>query len=405
MKSIRVCMLVRNDVRTDYRVLKEATSLAKAGYRVTVVGANFYGSEQREQKNGVEIIRVSVPKASSNVGKAINLLPRMIWQMVNVAKSLQADIYHAHDSDTILPAWLAMRSIRGAKLIYDAHEVGFIARGLGGLYDQFYPIPTAILTWCWNRLNDWIVHNHTDRVITVTNTLADMQEKHYAIRRPSVVMNCPKKEDLARNTNKLRERLNLPSDTPIIICHGMYSMKRGDGPGLTSLIKSAPFLHRGVVVIIGNVGVANEFAELRKLAQQPEFINKVFILPTVPPTELLSYTAEAFVGVIPLQLRPPLHLALPNKFFEYLGAGVPVLTSDLPEVRRICDEYRCGVFYDPSTPQTTAEAINQLMMDPLRYQQMQQGAQRAASIYNWEQQEKILLAVYHEAIGSTEVGT
>src|ERR671933_86828 len=98
MAQLRVCMLVRNDCRTDYRVLKEARSLARAGFAVTVVAINIYGPLEYEQRDGVQIVRVPVEQARTKIGRAINLLPRAIWRMAQAAAQVAADVYHAHDA-------------------------------------------------------------------------------------------------------------------------------------------------------------------------------------------------------------------------------------------------------------------------------------------------------------------
>lgn len=393
--TTRVCMLVRNDCRTDYRVLKEARTLAQADYSVTVVAVNTYGLLEREKRDGFEIVRVPVEKAKTRFGKGINLFPRAIWRMAEAARQTSADVYHAHDSDAILTAWLAARRVYGAKLLYDAHEVGFLS--FAGFL-RTYPMFAALLLWLWSRLNDWIVSRQVDTVIAVNDVLADIQAEHYRIPRPAVVMNCPPSTLSSSSPHLLSERIGVESDMPIVLSQGMFSLARGDGPGLENLIRSALLLHRGVVVLIGNVGDVPQFEPMRQLANRAEFAGKVFILPTVSPTELLMLTRGASVGVISLQLRSVFRYALPNKFFEYLGAGLPVVTSDIPPVVQICEKHRCGLICDFSSPESVAQAINRLLDDPDIYASMRAGALRAAQIYNWENQEQVLLDVYRRLL-------
>lgn len=398
--STRVCMLVRNDCRTDYRVLKEAGALAQAGYQVTVIGVNTYGPLEREQIDGdrqgyggsFEIVRVPVAPARTPVGKTINLFPRAISRMAAAAAATGAAFYHAHDSDAILPAWLAARRTPGARLVYDAHEVGFYSfrQSLSG-----FPFHLPVVTWFWSLLNDRLVRRHAAAVITVNDVLADLQARHYGIARPVVVMNCPPRfSSTPERRGDLARRIGVSSDTPIFICQGMFSLSRGDGPPLENLIRSAALLRRGVIVIVGNVGSRAEFAALRDLASQPEQKGRVFILPPVLPTELLALTSDATLGLIPLHLPGLLRFALPNKLFEYAAAGLPVIASDLPIVRQVLDAYGYGLFCDFASPAGIAAAIEGVLADPDRYAAMAAGARRAAEVYNWENQARILLDLY-----------
>lgn len=391
--TVRVCMLVRNDCRTDFRVLKEAASLARAGYAVTVAALNTYGPYEEEAREGFQILRVPVERARTRFGRGINLLPRAIWRLAQVAAEVRADVYHAHDSDAVLPAWLAARRVPDAKLLYDAHEVGFISLSESTRY--FGPLIGA-LNWLWSLLNDRTVRRRVDAMITVNDVLADLQAAHYRIPRPAVVMNCPPRPKAsAERSTILAERIGITPETPIVICQGMLVRDR-HGVGLENLIQAAPLFHRGVVVIIGR---GAQFDELAGLAAQPPFAGRAFLLPAVPPEELLNYTSGAAIGAIPTEIHHPiLRYSSPNKLFEYLAVGLPVVTSDLPIVRRICEEYGCGLVCDPTSPASIAGAVNRLLGDADLYARMRAGAQAAAQVYNWQAQEQVLLDVYRRLL-------
>jgi glycosyltransferase involved in cell wall biosynthesis len=391
-------MLVRNDVRTDYRVLKEAASVARAGYAVTVIGMNTYGPLEHETRDGFEIVRVPVERSRNPAGQIRNLFVRTLRRMADAATAVQAAVYHAHDSDTILPAHWAKERVSGAKLIYDAHEVGF-----WGPRESFsmYPFRLPGLQYGWSRWNDRLVRDHVDAVITVNEPLAELQAAHYGIPRPVVVMNCPPRfsPDPAKRL-LLHQRLGLDPATPIVIAQGMYTVGRGDYPPLERTVRSAPLLDRdAVIVIIGNVGSAADWEPLRALAREPRFAGRVFILPPVPPTALLDATSSASVGLIPFELRGNARFALPNKLFEYMAAGLPIISADLPVIRRILEEQNCGIIADFASPESISADVNGLLNDPARHAALAAASRRAAEVYNWEAQERVLFALYHRVAG------
>jgi glycosyltransferase involved in cell wall biosynthesis len=379
-------------------VLKEAGSVARAGYDVTVVGMNTYGPVEREQRDGFEIVRVPVERSGNPAGKFANLFVRTIRRMADYAAGLKADVYHAHDSDCILPAHMAAQRVPGSKLIYDAHEVGFWS-----FVESFssYPFKLPGVQWVWSQWNDRIVREHADAVITVNEPLAELQAAHYAIPKPHVVMNCPPRyrPDPAKRP-LLAVRLGINPATPVAIAQGMYTVGRGDYPPLESTVRSAPLLAGGgVVAIVGNVGSADAWQPLRDLAAGPEYAGRAFILPPVPPQTLLDYTSSARVGLIPFHLKGLARYALPNKLFEYFATGLPVVTPDLPVIRSICDKYGCAVYCDFASPEAVAEAVNGLLGDPERYQALSAASLRAAEEYNWEAQERVLVGVYQGLVG------
>jgi glycosyltransferase involved in cell wall biosynthesis len=257
----------------------------------------------------------------------------------------------------------------------------------------------VISGWSWQSLFEWIIRHKTDAVISVNDVLADLQAAHYGIPRPTVVMNCPPLASVAtERRSALAERIGVALDTPIVICSGMFALDRGDGPGLENLLRSAALLHRGVVVLMGNVGTLPQFEPLRVLAASPELAGRAFVLPAVPPADVVTYLAGASIGVIPLRLRGLFRYASPNKLFEYIAVGLPVVYGDMPPVQAICEQYLCGLPCDPDSPVSIADALNRLLDDPALYQSQHDGALAAAQVYNWQAQEQVLLGLYRRLL-------
>ena len=336
-------------LRTDYRVLKEAGWSSRAGYKVTVVAANTYGPLERETRDGFEIIRVPVERARTRAERYVNLFPRAMWRMAEVAQQVGAAVYHAHDGDATVPAWLAARRVPGAKLIYDAHEVGFLSFSEMWHYYPFswMTIPAMISGWSWQSLFEWIIRHKTDAVITVNDVLADLQAAHYSIPRPTVVMNCPPLAPVigerrrARRTNG-RGTGDADRDVQRHVCAGSGDRTR---PGESAAQRGAAPSWRGRAD--GQRGHAPAVRAAARAGRVARTRRRAFVLPAVPPAEVATYLAGASIGVIPLQLRGLFRYASPNKLFEYMAVGLPVVYGDMPPVQAICEQYGCGC---PATP-------------------------------------------------------
>jgi glycosyltransferase involved in cell wall biosynthesis len=130
--------------------------------------------------------------------------------------------------------------------------------------------------------------------------------------------------------------------------------------------------------------------------KQDQYKNKVFFLDTVPWKILADYTASADLGIILAQnVCMNVYFSLPNKLFEYLSAGLPVVCSNFPEFQKIVVNDGVGLAVDPTNPHAIADAINKILDDPILYQQMSENAKKAVTEkYNWELEGEKLLQIY-----------
>ena len=249
--------------------------------------------------------------------------------------------------------------------------------------------------WIMGKIREPLVRA-SDAVITVNDLIADEMARYFAIPRPAVVMNCPPKcKKATLNPRHLRNKLGLRDSCRIAIYQGAL-VKSRHGRGLEALVRSAAFLNNAVILLLGQ---GPQGVELRRLVEQLGLGSRVKFLEAVSPDVLLDYTSAADVGVVPTELyHRVMHYSSPNKFFEYLNAGLPVVTSDLPVVTTILREYELGLICDPTSPKSIADAINRILGDPALYSRMRRGALRAAQRYNWENQEKVLLETYRKVL-------
>ncbi len=288
-----------------------------------------------------------------------------------------ADIYHAHDLNTLPVAYL-VKYFLGGKLVYDSHE----------LYTEISSF--SLLDRVSLRIQEKYLIRRSNQCITVNNSIAHELKRRYNIRLPSVIMNCPPSiNQLSEQGNHtLRSRLGLADDIPIILYHGGYLFNRG----IENLILSAHYLNKGKIVLMGWGKIEQE---LRSLVNAESLSDRVLFTEPVAQDKLLGVIRSATLGVIPYRfVGLNNYYTTPNKLFEYMAAGLPVAGSDFPELKRIIEGYNIGRTFNPEDRKDIADAINYMLSNRDRYKQMQGNTLEAAKTFNWENESRKLLEVY-----------
>jgi glycosyltransferase involved in cell wall biosynthesis len=374
-------MIVLNDFTHDARVHKEARALAKVGHDVTVIALWRADLAAQETQAGYEVRRLRLYSRTWR-GRLVAPLVKYLefaLQVWRLAGHERADIYQANDANTLPAAWIAAQRSR-ACLVYDAHELetgrNFGSSQLAGFYRHMWAWPERALI------------RHADAVMTVSGGIADELVRLYAIHRPLVVLNCPEQQ-MPTPSTRLRDELGIPSDLRIALYQGGIAA----GRGLESFLEAVQQLPDVAAVLLGNGPLLPAF---RARAESGAW-QRVYLPGAVPLADLPSYTASADVGISLIQgVCRSYRLALPNKLFEYVQAGIPVVASNLPEIARVVHEHGLGVTVDPEDPGAIAGGIQLVLHDAGRYAQAQAGARQAAFVLNWEQESIKLVALYRQ---------
>lgn len=378
----RISMILLNPFTHDARVDREAKSLVESGYEVLVYAMYRAPLPRHEIRNGYEICRIDVSSVGFgdfNISPALKYLAfiRKLWK---ISKNRPADYYHSHDANSLLATYPLVKRDR-AQWVYDAHELesgrSFSSGRLNKLYYRIWPIPERVFI------------RRVDSVMCVNGSIADILAKTYEIERPAIVRNVPRHAPISK-TELLRSDLQLTSSDFIILYQGLLAKNRG----IDATIKAIQLLgDRYHLVLLGD---GHHQAALANIARKLGVENRVHFLGYVPPSRLLSYTSSADVGTSLIEDSSlSYYYSLPNKFFEYIMAGVPVVASDFPEMGKIIREFDIGeLVHDPSSPQAVASAIERILSTPSRYQEMVHNTHQAANKLNWENEQKQLVKVY-----------
>ena len=401
----RVAMIVWNEFRNDARVLKEAETLAAAGHRVIVHALHLPGVtlEREVISNGVEVVRVArspfsrlsrpvtggtaaAPVNSGRIGrmspvaKALRIAARgwthlvLLWLMAR----LRADVVHAHDVNTLPTAWLAARLSR-ARLVYDAHEISTSREGYSSFRKLVGLVEKALMP-------------RADGTITTTEARAKFFARAYGIARPLVLQNRPR-EQRPQASERIRHELGLIESWPIVLYQGGVQQ----GRGLERLVRVAAQVPGAYFVFIGGGRLD---ASLRLIAQELRLEDRVRFIPTVALADLPSYTASADIGVQPIENTCLNHYTTDsNKLFEYVQAGLPVVASDLPEIRRIVRQHDLGLLVTAGDSETLAVALRRMVGDAQLRAHHAARARAAAPALSWEVQEHLLVELYHRILG------
>ena len=399
-------MALFGDLSFDSRVIREAESLAGAGHAVSIAClAASPGTVERLGPHirvvvlepGGEAVRPGDPSPfflsdASRLGRLVDRA-RWLWRYRSsvtrwgrraISVVGPTDVWHAHDL-TGLEA-IGPRLKRQTDLIYDSHEL-FLETGTATRLPR-------LARWALGLREGRLVRR-CRAVITVNPGLAAELERRYHPARIEVVRNCPTRWDPPlHRPDLLRAALRLPPETPVVLFHGALVDGRGIGTLVGAL--AAAGLDRVHLVLMGHGSL-----ETAGIASPPSNVGaRVHLLPAVPPDELLEWVASADVGAV---LQEPLDqnlvLSTPNKLFEAIAVGTPVLASDLPEIRRVViddPDGPLGALCDPTSERSVAAALQGLLSLPkgdlagMRARCLSAAAARL----NWSVEAERLLALY-----------
>jgi glycosyltransferase involved in cell wall biosynthesis len=363
----KAVVTVTNDLVTDQRVMRTIEVMRQMGFEPTFVGRKLTNS-----------LALNKPYPTHRFDLWFNT-GFLFYANYNLRLFFfllfrRYDLYLSNDLDTLLPNFL-VATIRRKALIYDSHEY---FTGVPEI--QHRPIVKAV----WTTLERWIFPR-LKNVITVNDSIADLYKNQYG--KPVKVVRNISDSSLPAPV-KSRIELGLPQDAFILINQGAgINVDRGMEEALLAL-KELP--NDVILLIVGN---GDAVPGLKTMCQELNLIDRVIFKPRQPYLEMLQFTINADCGLsLDKPLSPNYKYSLPNKVFDYIKCGLPLVVSDVVEVQKVVDKYKIGEVIVDHKPQSIAKAVLQVRAYGKRH--YTHALQKASAENNWEKEQGVWRDVF-----------
>ncbi|MFA6128495.1 MAG: glycosyltransferase [Bacteroidales bacterium] len=358
----RVIIAVTNDLSGDQRVHKVAMSLIGFGYEPVLVGRRMPHSAEISRPYPCRRFRLVFNKGPLFY---ISFNIRLFFFLL-LAKSA---VFLANDLDS-LPAVFFAGKIRGKKIVYDSHE-------------YFTEVPELVgrttVRKIWEVIEKFIFPKLTS-VYTVNSSIAGIYHEKYGVS-VGVVRNVPVANSREFIPGTLPEGF---TDRPVIIYQGAVNV----GRGLEEMITALTLMPDFHLLIVGDGDILNA---LEVKVANLNLGSRVHFTGKVPFGQLAWYTQQAALGMsLEQDIGLNYHFALPNKLFDYMHAGIPVIASNLPEIRKVVEEAGFGIIIDQFDPEYLSQTVKSMLYNPELLMMWRERALAAAPDYTWESEEKEL---------------
>lgn len=364
-KKRKIHLAVTNDLYTDNRVHKIASSLTEIGYEVTLTG-RLLSNSPPIKKRSYTTRRMKLLFSKGPLFYAEYNFRLILYLFFN-----NYNILVANDLDT-LPACALIKRIKRCKLAYDSHEL-------------FTEVPELVnrkrVQWVWKYFEKISIPK-VDVAYTVCQSIANHYHSLYS-KEFNVIRNLPQ-----INTNHIIPKKHLLTTNKKIV---LYQGALNVGRGLQRAIKAMRWVNEAQLYIAGEGDIT---PELKQLVEQLQLNDRVFFLGRIPIADLHFITQQATIGISLEEDRGlNYRYALPNKIFDYIQAEVPILTSNLPEMRAIVEEYSVGVSIPHNaSPHEVSIAINNLIETKCNYKKALKSASR---LLVWESEKEQLKNMFN----------
>lgn len=374
MPRPKIITSVINNYDNDQRVQKVCHSLQKFGFDIQVIATTLRGKPSAKFDYPVEILSL---QNQDGMFLYLEFNWKLFFKLLKNVK--KEDILLANDVDSLLPNYLVSK-IKGVELVFDSHEI-------------FSELPSLserkLKKKVWKSLESFVVPK-LKHFYTVSDGYADWFEKEYNIK-PKIVRNVPFMQHSTNSTLNITLPKN-PLNQKILIYQGVLNFSRG----IDKMIEAMVFIDNAQLWIVGKGPKLDEF---KRLVEELKVNKKVKFIGNVHPSQLKLITPKADLGLsLEEDFGISYRYALPNKLFDYVHAGIPVLGTYLPEISQTIEKYKIGKTIKNHEPLHIAQKIKEMLAEgKVPYQN---NLRNAAEVFNWQHEEKTLQEIFSPFLNS-----
>jgi glycosyltransferase involved in cell wall biosynthesis len=368
-------------------MFKETKALADSGmfreiHLVGMAGDSLAAEEVLDSHR--RIVRLGQPRTKRGTLAKCMSFAAFVSRILGKYATADVSIISCHCL-ALLPVCVILKLMTGARLVYEAHELETERHGWG--------VPLRRLA----KLVEWVCIKLVDWTIVVGPSIDNWYRKKYGLDKISVVRNIPASRRTTGKTDLVRKRFSVPDDSLVFIYQGVLNSGRGIQIALNVFAK----LRRHHIVFLGFGPLENTVKEA--CSRHPN----MHYLGALPPGQSEPYTAGADVGLAIFENTSLSYFySCPNKLFEYILAGIPVIASDFPDMAAIVDELQCGwkTAVDESSIYNLIESLSMEAVSSAASAALENG-----SSLSWESEATILVNSYRSVLAkhancSSEVG-
>ena len=368
LQKKKIIISVTNDLSTDQRVKKVCGTLNSMNYDILLIGRKRSTSLKLKRPYRTKRMKLIFNKGALFYAEFnIRLFILLVFSKV--------DIYHANDLDTLLANYLAA-IIRRKPIVYDSHE-------------YFTGVPEIqnkkLVKKVWQTIEQFIFPK-LKHIITVNQSIAQLYKEEYN-KDLRILRNVPNKVETLKLKSK--SELNIVVDKDIIITQGAgININRG----IEELVEAMRYLNNVCLIIIGDGDV---IPQLKKRVLELKLENSIIFKGRMPYKEMMQYTQHAKLGItIDKDTNTNYKYSLPNKLFDFIHAGIPILASKIIEVEKIIKKYQIGLFINNHEPTHIANQIKYALDNKELMSEWKSNTTLATKELNWEIEENTLKDFY-----------
>lgn len=363
---MKICHLTLNQLDLERRILNQAESAYSKKWQVVIIAHGQHNQPKQQLLPFGTLNRVTTGWFQAGPLKFVIFNIKLFWVLLIGRYS----IVHCHDLWT-LPAAALISYFSRFRLIYDAHE--------------FYA-GLEIFTHRKIRKSLWMFAEKlfiksAAAVITVSEPIGILFRKRYPdLKHVYILRNLPKSQRV--------EATKLKSPNHQLVFHGHFK----PGRGLKNLFLALRDTEAVELTLIGGGELKENLIEL---SRSQGLNSRIHFKDYIPPDELVAFIAQFDIGIVLFQPSSLNYAhALPNKLFEYLMAGLPVLASNIDTLSAYINQFDFGITVDPDDVRAITEGIQTMITAPVKMKNWHQNALSASEVLNWEQEEHKLIEIY-----------